>query len=460
MLFKASKFFLYASVFSIALVTTSTLFPFIVGKYAWFRGTVDLALIFFLLGVLFEADGAQYLARLKTFFKSPVVIAVTAFVGAYLLACFFGVRPSFSFWSNFERGEGGIQLLNLYVFFLLLITLFKEEKEWRKLVWCSMITAVLMILYGVIAGFGGSFLGWGNIGPRFSMDGFRFQGSVGNAEYVPGYLIFMLFFAAYQLISSKRSLRSSQSLLVVACMVLFLMFCVASGTRGAFIGMIAGGLAGLGYIGWYRKAWRKWLLGGAAAVVILLALLVQFGRVPAVHRIPGVESILRLSLHPTDLADLHTRFVMWGVAYEAWKERPVFGWGPENFLIAYDHHFDITYFEPTRGFEAWFDRAHSVIFDYLSMTGAVGLLSYLSVFVCLGLLLLRKRVHETAKTDPRGLLLQAAFLGILVTYLVQGTVLFDVFALYLPLFMLFAFAVWHFEKPALPARPANQPNRP
>jgi hypothetical protein len=55
------------------------------------------------------------------------------------------------------------------------------------------------------------------------------------------------------------------------------------------------------------------------------------------------------------------------------------------------------------------------------------------------------------------MVIQGLFLGILVTYLVQGTVLFDVFALYLPLFTLFAFAVYYFY-PAVPSeRKPQQP---
>ena len=156
MLFKAAKFFLYAAVFAIVIVSTATLFPFIVGKYAWFRAMVDLALVCFFAGLLVDWDnGRHYITRLKQVWRSPVFIAVTVFAAVFVLAGFFGVRPSFSFWSNFERGEGGVQILHLYAFFVLLATLFREDKDWRKMFWLSMVAASLMILYGVLVGFGG-----------------------------------------------------------------------------------------------------------------------------------------------------------------------------------------------------------------------------------------------------------------------------------------------------------------
>ena len=63
---------------------------------------------------------------------------------------------------------------------------------------------------------------------------------------------------------------------------------------------------------------------------------------------------------------------MWNIAWEGFKVRPIFGWGPENFLKVFDTHFDTRYFNPVDGFGAWFDRAHSVYFDYLVETGALG----------------------------------------------------------------------------------------
>src|SRR3989344_6522573 len=146
--FKISKFFLIASVLAVALVTPSTLFPFIVGKYVWFRASIDLALIFFLLGWAktrinadSNADKRGYADKksasisqnqhLSALLKSPLVIAVMVFVAVFLLSGFFGIDPKMSFWSNFERGEGGLQLLHFGIFFILLTLLFREKKDWK-----------------------------------------------------------------------------------------------------------------------------------------------------------------------------------------------------------------------------------------------------------------------------------------------------------------------------------------
>jgi len=106
---------------------------------------------------------------------------------------------------------------------------------------------------------------------------------------------------------------------------------------------------------------------------------------------------------------------------------------------------------------AWFDRAHSVFFDYLTETGAVGLLSYLSIFTVLFwqvFVRTRKYIKEqSVGSEDQKLsggkewspLLGALFVAAPVAYLVQGLVLFDVLAMYLPLFIFLAFAAHKLE---------------
>jgi len=126
--FKISKFFLLASVFFVVLVSGSTLFPFIVGKYVWFRTAIALALIFFLLGLLERRGFIQIKTDLYGLLKNPLVIAVSVFVLIFLLAGFLGVNPAMSFWSNIERGEGGFQMIHLFIFLFYCFSFLKKKK--------------------------------------------------------------------------------------------------------------------------------------------------------------------------------------------------------------------------------------------------------------------------------------------------------------------------------------------
>src|SRR3989344_5330455 len=131
--FKISKFLLCLAPFAVVVVTPSTLFPFIVGKYTFFKVVVELALIAFVLGWGFNQNLKSQISNLKSLWGSPLALAVTAFVAIFTLAGFIGINPHASFWSNFERGEGSFLLLHFYTYFILLLLLFQTMEDWRGL---------------------------------------------------------------------------------------------------------------------------------------------------------------------------------------------------------------------------------------------------------------------------------------------------------------------------------------
>ena len=462
MSFKLSKFFVYASVFFVGIVSTSTLFPFIVGKYVWFRSTIGLAVIFFCIGLIMDPQN-HYLDKLKKLFKNPIVIAVSAFIGAFLLACIFGVNPEMSFWSNFERGEGGLQILNFYALFLLVATLFSERKDWDKMFWMMCFSTLIIIFYGIGAHLGtvdapktegeaggAMYQTFKNfIGPNFGVEGFRFQGSIGNPAYTAVFLIFSLFYAINLLIHKYRDrLLSFQAISLYVIIATFGTFFILAATRGAFIGLIAGLFVGLLYLALSKKEWRKYVLGTIAVLAIAIGLLFVF-KDSKVIKERSFSRLLDISFTTKTFAD---RATIWKMAIDGFKERPIFGYGPENFIYVFDQHFNPDYYKPAEGFGAWFDRAHSLIFDYLAETGIVGLLSFASIFITLFFMffreVLRRRSdkdesHTHLSREPK--ILQALLLLVIVAYLVQGLVLFDVSPTYLNVFLVLGFSVYLFS---------------
>lgn len=436
--FKISKFFLFISVLGVGLVTTSTLFPFIVGKYAWFRGTIGLAALAFALGLFLRHDGEAIWQRLKEIFRRPLVIAVSVFVAAFLLACVFGVDPAFSFWSNFERGEGGFQILTLYAFFLMAVVLLREEKDWRRFMSFALAGAVLAILYGIGAGWHlGRF-----IGPGFSDPGLRFYGSIGNPAYLATYLIFVIGYCLYLIFSGRKNRKPGQLVLssreigLSALAIFFFVFFLLANTRGGFIGLFASLFGVLVFIGLARKNWRKKLLIAAVILILVLVGLIFFRDSPFVQELPFAR-LFDLSVFTETFQH---RVIMWKIAVQGWLERPLFGWGPENYLNIFDRHFDPDYFTPGEQIGAWFDRAHSVYFDYLAETGAVGLLSYLGIFAVYYWLLF----WRFPAADKESIFVKAWLFALPIAYLVQGLVLFEVLVIYQQLFLLLAFAVYKF----------------
>jgi len=438
--FKAARFLIYLIPLGIVIVTPSTLFPFIVGKYVWFRTLSALALIFFLIGITRDREGSVYLKRLKELVRSPLAIAVTAFTTLYVLAGFTGIDPHLSFWSNFERGEGGLQILHLWVFFILSVTLLRTPKEWLALLKTSVAGAVLMILYGIGAGL--NYAGIAEfknfIGVPF---GERFQGSVGNSAYVAVYLLFGAFFTAL-LIRAEKIKKKKWFLagIVALCAVFF----VLAATRGAMVGLVLGLCFTLVFIAVRAKQWRKWVVGTFIVLAVLLGTLYMLKGTPAVQKLPFAR-LLDISFSATTFRH---RLAAWDIAWKGFLERPVLGWGPGNYIHLFSRIHHPAFFDVESGnYGAWFDRAHSIFFDYLAESGAVGLTAFISIFAALGWRIWRApkeksaggaRLPERQESSDTGV--RALALGVMVAYLIQGLVLFNVLAIYLPLI---TFLAWN-----------------
>ncbi len=466
---------MYLAPFAVAIVSLSTLFPFIVGKYVWFRTVIDLSLIFFLLGLLLRRDARQYGIRLIKWLKSPLAIAVGVFAAVFVLAGFFGIDPKFSFWSNFERGEGGLQMLHFYLFFILLGVLLKDEKDWRKFFLLSVIAGLFMIFYGLGAGLkyidaevgqqtgagaqpvwsgkgGVLFQAFRNfIGPAFGQ-GNRFQGSIGNPAYVATYLIFMLFYSIYLILISKKRLLTFGNLMLGAVILIFGAFFVFAGTRGAFVGLLAALFLGIIYLICIARKWRPKLLILVGIIVLTVIAFSVFKNTPFIKSIPALR-IFDISFSARTFQD---RIYIWGAAFKSFKERPILGWGPENFSYIFDSHYPTEFFTPERGFGAWFDRAHSVFFGYLSETGVLGLLSYLTIFFVFYFQLFKKKFNlriasnkEELSLSNKEYFMKLLIFAIPIAYLVQGLVLFEVLVIYLNLFLFFAFVNYKFNREKL-----------
>jgi O-antigen ligase len=442
---RIAKWYLYIAVFSVVIVMNSIFFPFIGGKDFFFRFVVELALACMVLWWAFEAHKGDAKKRIVALFKKPLVIAVTVFAAVFEIAVIFSYDFHAAFWSNYERGEGGFQMLHYYLFFLLLVLIFQSEKDWKNLFRFSLVSAGLMIGYGILGNYSVS----GFIGPyagSTAPTGFwqklingRFEGSLGNPAYVDPYLIFSMFFAAYLWISSVRekTITKLKAWGYGAVIAIFFIFFILGQTRGAFIGLALGIFAALLYLIFSSKGRaRKWGAIVFGILVILgLGLYVERNN-PTLQKFPEVR-LLQISLSDQSA---QTRLWVWGEAWKGFLERPVLGWGPENFTPVYDKFFNPKFYIPGQSTETWFDRAHSVYFDSLVETGIIGVLAYLGMFFMFYWEFF-KHVHKHDSSKLQKVLMVA----LPVAYLGQGIAIFDVFPMYLCLFTFLAFATYYFS---------------
>lgn len=413
---------LFMAVFGILIVSKSTLFPFIVGKYVFFRSMVSLAAVFYLILIL---SGRRFKSDRFSFLKNPLFIAVSIFVLMFFLAGVFGVDFKNSFWSNFERGEGIFAMFHYFLFMVMSLLFLERDKDWENLFKASIIAGILMSFYGFAQKF--DLPGVVNVGIGWLG---RMQGSLGNPAYVSAFALFASFYAVYLLSQEKNTWKK---IFYIFSLIVFGAGFIFAETKGAFIGLGLAFFVSLGYLLFKlpKGKLKNYSIAAAAFIVLCAGFLFIFRENDFVKKLPA-SRVLHLSWEERSA---QTRLWTWGSAWRGFLERPVFGWGPENFSLAFDKYFDTRHFEGINiQSETWFDRAHSVFFDYLAETGILGVISFLGIFVLTFWAVFKIKFHN---------IFQKTFaMALPIAYLGQGLLLFDVLPIYINLFLFWGFLIY------------------
>ena len=396
-----------------AFLSINLYFPFISGKAFFFRSLIQIAFVAYLLHLLFLKKRKQAFSELSARLKHPLVIAVSVFALLFVIAAFFSVNPVQSFWSNFERGEGAFQMIHYYLFFILLASLFSEKRDIETLFVTTIFVSVIASIYG--------FMQWAGLDGILG-NGNRISGTLGNPSYLAAYNLFSLGFLLYFFTRAKQL---STKLLLLIPAALLLLALLKTGTKGAILGLLAAILVFFIVNALRRNAGKAMR---TASLVLLLIALASASLFFVTHENPNWQKVPFLgqrffNLENTVLA-FQPRLWSWGSALAGVLERPVLGWGPENFAYSYDKYYNAGHF----GKESFFDRTHNLYLEILLAGGILLLASFVSM-----LYFAFREIFKQKKT-----LWFSILLSIPIAYLVQAFFLFDVLVITLCFYTLLA----------------------
>lgn len=351
----------FAVPFVVLIIATGFFFPFITGKNFAFRILVEIALGAWIpLALIY----AHYRPR-----RSWLLGAIGLFVLAIGMSDIFGVNPAKSIWSNYERMEGWVTLAHLFAYFVVATSILNTEKLWRAFLHTTLFVSALVAIRGLLqlAGF-----------LTINQGGVRLDSFLGNATYLAVYTLFHIFIASLFLArawverSRERVVAAlfHGSFIVLNGVVLFF-----TATRGAIFGLIGGFiLAGIIYALEDVRSPRAKRAG--VGVLLLIALALGAWLLKDTAFVKGIEPLSRLTTISLSEASVSARVMNAGMAWEGFKERPLLGWGQENYAVVFDKHYNPNMY----GSEPWFDRVHNVVMDWLIAGGIIGLLLYLALY--------------------------------------------------------------------------------
>ncbi|MDB5259066.1 MAG: hypothetical protein JWO73_274, partial [Candidatus Taylorbacteria bacterium] len=276
---------------------------------------------------------------------------------------------------------------------------------------------------------------------------FRIEGPLGNSSYLGVYALVHIFIAllfwfrnAYHIHHERTnngiwkfdSIAQLIGYTAIAAFNAYVMY--HTGTRGSFIGLACGMLFSALAIAIVERTHKVIRGVGIAIVALTLLVVVLLGSFKNSDFVKSHSLLARFSALATfDVKGVlsnegHARTLLWGIAFDGFKQHPLLGWGQDNFGYVFAQHYNPEMY----GQEVWFDRTHNVVFDWLIAAGLLGLLSYLSLFV--GLIYLLWRRSSEFELYERVILT-----GLLIAYFVHNLFVFDNLSSYIIFFSLLAY---------------------
>ena len=400
---------IFATPFIPFLITKSMLFPFITGKNFAFRIIVE---IIFAAWIFLAIRREEFRPKF-----SWLLAAVAVFVVIVGLADLFAVNPDKAFWSNYERMEGYITLLHLFMYFVVLSSVLNTARYWKWLFGTWVASSVIMCIYGLMQ-LGGKIV--------INQGGVRVDGTLGNATYLAAYLLFNIFFGIFLFLRSEKK----EAVIWITSPVLFLQLAILyyTSTRGAILGLLGGVLIAvflMAVLAKENKLARKVSVGILAAIILMTAGFIAIRQSVFVQSNPVLSRFASLSVGEIKSQG---RYYIWPMAIKGWSEKPILGWGQDGFNYIFNKHYNPKMYNQ----EQWFDRAHSTPLDWLIAAGILGFASYFAIIFFSYFYIWKKESEFTT-------LEKSLLTGFLSAYVFQSLFVFDNLVSYLLLFVLLAF---------------------
>ncbi len=393
------------------------------GKTIIFRSILAIFLLLFTYQFFYKKQDLD----LPSVKNNKIIWALSGLFGFFFLASIFSVDPYFSFFGSPVRSGGFINFA-FYIIFAIFTFFIIKESEWKKL-WN----------FAIFTGIGVSFVAliqyFGLFKTIFATFQNRPPSTIGNPILLGIYILLLLFVTLVFFIKEKRLLYK---VLYGIAIALFLFVILISESRAAYLGCVIGSI-------YFLLSYPKKLPILKITIGILLLIIGGFifyantiGHFPAFLEKNRLFQSVQSRLSVNSLLS-EGRFPAWPVGFRAFLEKPLLGWGPENYSVGFDKHYT-----PSAGAE-WWDRAHNVPLEIAATAGLPALICYLALFIILfwqlrKVKLAKKNTDQEQNTES--ILMAHGIQATLIAYFIANLFSFDSFSTYILFFFIIGYSLY------------------
>lgn len=370
-------------------------------KITLLRSISLLILVSWIVKALEHLPSPSDRLHLSEYLRLPLMAPVLVMIINYLISTMLSVAPSVSLWGSYQRLQGTFTTTSYLIIFLSLVMNRPSEQQIRRLITVAIVVSLPVAVYGLLQRYKIDPIPWGG---DVSV---RIASTMGNSIFVAAYLIMVFPLTFGRVIESFRTMLQREAfglkdfLVSTAYTFIGLLQVIAlyfSGSRGPALGWMSSVFF---FALCLVVITRRRALGIGIIVLSILAILFLI-----TFNLPN-SPFENLKQHPSigrfgQLLDAQSnnarvRTYIWQGAVklygfhppleypEGGKDafnwiRPLIGYGPETMYVAYNRFYvpELTQVERRNASP---DRSHNETWDALIITGAIGFLVYITLFL-------------------------------------------------------------------------------
>ena len=381
------------------VVSPRTIFPFVVGKALYSRSLIEIVFVSWALLALFKPSWRPP--------RSRILILLAIALGVAVLSASLGISAERSFWSNYERMQGVVDQAHWFALAVVLVSVLRTGRDWRVLLTLHLAAGVAMALMAVAEYHGGH--------RGYAPDSTRAMSTLGNPIFLGTYLGVNVMIALGFLVRSfvpaarpgkasapageepgkradrrnpPRRIRNARLVMPWAGRCFWgaaaftgLWAIALTGSRGPVLGFVSGlAFPAVLFVSLARARTVRFVAAGAAGllgIAAVLLLVLSFSPAPSptdTHTRNANPLTSRLTAHDS-LVSVRQRLFAWEAGVKGFLDRPVTGWGPENFIAIWGRHGAGSVLVPEV-----YDYSHNKLIEELATKGLFGLLSHVAIW--------------------------------------------------------------------------------
>lgn len=411
------------------------------GKTIILRIVMSILIFLFIKQLLYKKEGSFINRSVPTNLSGLIFWLLIIFSGMVLISSALSPDPHYSFLASPQRSGGSLNLV-LYIIFSLFLFLIVRKKDWGKLWNFAIGIGTLVSLIAIFQ----YFHLFGKVLITYTGE---IPSTIGGPAFLGMYLL-LLIFPLLSLVLTEPERR--RKVIYSICLLLFIAALMVSQSQAAYIGLI------LGVIYFILFAPRKLTL--IKGIVITLIFL-------------GIAGTLYLKANPENPLNDGTlvrnitswrmdssRLSAWKVSLQTLKDRPIIGYGWENFSIPFDKHYDPSLEGikrvPRGAVTGWWDRAHNFILEIAITLGFPALIVYLSIFALIFLKLGKIKKRKIPAMGNRQKMMAHAIQASFIGYFAANFFNFDTASTYIILFFIIAYSLYLISSDTKPVPSLNK----